>query len=455
MKNSVPKCLKKLAAKLDTPLYIVGGAVRNYLAGLYLSDIDICAAKTPEELCKAATDVGFLVRAVYPATYTVNIQHGDYSFEFSSLRTERYERGHMPSKVALTDDLSKDALRRDFKCNAVYYDVGADKLIDTVGGIDDINNKVLSAVTDPMTVFKDDGLRIMRLARFSGELDFTPEQDTVLAAQKFAENLKDIKPERIFTELKAILLADKPNGIKNGHYTALKTLEKCGALRVILPELADGENIMQRQDFHKYDVLEHSLRAAKYAEGSVRLAALLHDVGKPYCYNLKGNFYGHDKIGAEIAANILKRLKAPKLLMQTIRRMILLHMYDFDLSVKTAKIKRFIVKNYDIYRSLLKLRQADYSASYDDLSEAPGIIKWEKIRTEMINSNVPLTLSDLKIDGRDATAAGFSGRQIKEVLDEIFWLCVEDPDKNERDSLLSRLEKIKNERYTVHDLPES
>ena len=153
----------------------------------------------------------------------------------------------------------------------------------TPGGMEDIEAKRLKTVDKAKKVFGEDGLRLMRLCRFAGQLGFVPDEECLAGAKANAALIADISPERIFAELAAILHADGQYGVPYGHYAGLKLLEETGVLAQILPELALGKDMGQRKDFHKYDVLEHSLRAAKYADQKVRLSALLHDVGKPFC----------------------------------------------------------------------------------------------------------------------------------------------------------------------------
>jgi len=446
MKNIIPKTLITLANNLPCPLYVTGGNVRNFLAGLSSSDFDISAPLTPEIFTEYAINSGFIVNCIYKNTLTVKISDiNNQSYEFSSFRTEQYERGHTPSTASFTNNIEEDALRRDFKCNAVYYDIKADVFVDPLNGINDIENKIISTVTNPDKVFCNDGLRLMRLCRFCGELEFTPDENTLLSAKKFSKQIEYISNERIFTELKLILTADTKYLKKDGHYNALKLLYKIGVLDKIIPELTIGNNISQRSDFHKYDVLEHSFKAVKYAMPNIRLAALLHDIGKPACYLKNKSFRGHDIIGAEIAQTVLKRLKASKNEIKEITNLISLHMYDLDSKTKTSKIKLFIAKNYDSYFDLINLKQADFSACKDNLSICPTIVKWEKVRNQMIENNTPFTFKDLNIRGGDLLMLGFNNINIKIALEKLLIECVIEPKFNKKELLINRAKEIKNE----------
>ena len=157
-------------------------------------------------------------------------------------------------------------------------------------------------------------------------------------------------PERIFTELNRLLSTDGESA-----YRGLRILKETGVLKEIMPELTLGDGISQRADFHKYDVLEHSLRCVRYSDREIRFAALLHDVGKPFCYHRDGNFYKHPEEGARIAGEILTRLKAPAKLIAETKQLITLHMRDLGLQMKEYKVRKTIAENYSLFPRLVAL----------------------------------------------------------------------------------------------------
>ncbi len=447
MKNSFNENLIALACELRAPLYVVGGYVRNFLInGTISDDIDLCSSVDKEQLVKAINNTGFKIVAEYPRTRTILFTDGKQKYEFTAMRVDGYTGGgHKPAVTEYTDDITLDARRRDFKCNAVYCDIKSGEIIDPVNGVEDIKNKVLNTVKNPDEVFCNDGLRLMRLSRFSGELAFTPTKEVIQSAKKFADNILEISPERIADELKKILVCDTKYSFsdKIGHHTALKILDQTQVLDKIIPELSLGRGIEQRKDYHKYDVLEHTLKTVLYADKSVRLSALLHDLGKPKLYQENGNFYGHDKIGAEIVKRVLKRLKFDN---YTIKETVFLtrfHMFDMDLKLKPAKLRKFIVENYQMIEKLLKLKQADYSAGLDDLSVCPTIIKWQREMEKMKMDGTPFSIKDLKVSAKDVTDAGFKGKQIGEVLNYLLNQSILNPKKNNRQSLMSLIYKLK------------
>ena len=183
--------------------------MRNFLIdGSISEDIDLGAAISPEELATYLGAHNFNVSAEYKRTGTLVFSDGERKYEYTAFRKESYVGGeHVPFITQPTDSLEEDALRRDFKCNAIYYDLKNQKYEDPLDGINDVKHKVIDTVTTPYKVFANDGLRLMRLARFSGELNFKPTNEVLVYASKFAKNIKEISNERIFAELKMILIS--------------------------------------------------------------------------------------------------------------------------------------------------------------------------------------------------------------------------------------------------------
>ena len=442
MRQILPKTLIALANVCSVPLYVVGGSVRDFLSGLTPlsdpSDWDICSTLPVETLVERAQSLGFSVKAVYRNTGTVKLQDDERNdFEYSRFRSDKYVRGvHTPVEIFFTDDISLDARRRDFTANAVYYDVRADRFVDPLQGIAAISEKRLTTVADAKKVFGEDGLRLMRLARQAAQLGFSPDGECLRGATENAKLIRDISPERIFTELLAILHADEKYGVSDGHFTGLCLLDKTRVLDEILPELTLGRGMAQRPDFHKYDVLEHSLRAVRYAHPSVRLAALLHDVGKPFCRLRDGNSFAHPEEGARLTSEILTRLKAPKRTIEQTKTLVALHMYDFDCKTGENKLRRFFAAQYPYLNELLFLKQADFSACTDDLSPAPTCTRWRALIDTLREENAPLTLKQLAVSGTDLLDAGLPAHRLSDVLRALLLHAVVNPKDNEKSRLL-------------------
>ena len=437
MRLNIPKRLRQLAEQADFPLYAVGGAVRDALAGLPASDdIDICAPADAEKFSALAEGAGIRASAVYKNTGTVLLEEEGRKIEFTSFRTDFYRGGeHAPCAVRFTDKIEEDALRRDFTCNAVYCDLKTGEVCDPLGGQKDIAERRMATTRPADEVFSEDGLRLMRLARQAAQLGFVPSLETILGAKFNAARINLISAERIYAELMLLLHADEKYGRQYAHYEGLKILEVTEVLNYILPELAAGKGLAQRSDFHDHDVLEHSFRTCKYADGSIRLAALLHDVGKPAAYLQTGRYHGHDVLGEGIAREILQRLKAPKKTTELVCRLTALHMYDLDGKARESKIRAFAVKNHDVYEPLLLLKQADYSGCKDDLSLCPTIAKWNAVTDKMKEEGVPFTLRELAVRG-DELRGIVPAPETAKVLQKLLLFCAQDGRRNRKETLL-------------------
>lgn len=444
MKEILSENLIKLAESCPYPLYVVGGRVRDFLTGLPdCSDTDICAPVDAEDFIARAQEAGYTAEAVFKNTGTVKIKRKGEDLEFASFRSDVYVRGqHRPERSFFTDDITLDARRRDFKCNAVYYDIKEGKFVDPLGGIADIERRKLTTVASAKKVFSEDGLRLMRLARIAAQTGFVPNAECMRGASENCALISDVHVSRIYSELDLILHADEKYGLPLAQYTGLKILKETGVLKIILPELCAGEDLKQRKDCHKYDVLEHSLRTAAYANKSIRLAALLHDIGKPYCVKTVGSFIGHDEEGARMAGEICDRFGVPKKLKEETMRLIDVHMYDMRGDAKENKVRKFILANVDIIDKILALKQADYSACGDSFITAPAVVKIGGIYKKMKEEGLPFSLKELDLRGDDLIAAGFQPEAVGDTLEKLLADCSIKIVANDREKLIVRAQKV-------------
>ena len=227
MQIEIPESLKKLAKKFPCELYIVGGYIRNSIMDIEKDDIDICSSLTVDSVEKLLEGSQFSVKIKSKALGSCVISLKDEKFEYTTFRKDFYAPGgqHLPEKVQFIDDVREDAKRRDFTCNAIYYEIKNDKILDFYNGIDDIKRKVLRTVESPEEVLSHDGLRILRLFRFQCELNFKIDKQTLLTAYKYVNNLRDISGERVIYEITRIL--HSPSRYKNlsKPYAYMKTLK--------------------------------------------------------------------------------------------------------------------------------------------------------------------------------------------------------------------------------------
>ncbi|MDD4003133.1 MAG: HD domain-containing protein, partial [Clostridia bacterium] len=256
--------------------------------------------------------------------------------------------------------------------------------------------------------------------------------------------LKDIKSERIFEEINKILSSDtKYNNNDSPHYRGVKMLRELNLLPLIFPEIELCYDVRQREDFHKYDVFEHTARTVKYSHKSIRLAALLHDIGKGIMYRQNGNFFKHEIAGSEKARRLLGQggLKCPKKLIEETVFLIRYHMYDMGGNTKDNKIRLFIAKNQKYLDKLLMLKQADYLGCGIKKDISPTVLRWLKLQKQMIIEGAPFSLRDIKIRGTDILQLGCKEKYIKNVLLHLFDDCILQPRLNCKETLYYKAKK--------------
>ena len=435
MEIQIPAALKKIAELSQFDIYITGGYLRNHIAGLGETDIDLSGPLVATALCLPKN---YQIRVVNYRLGTAQIKCGAEEYEYTPFRIESYGPGgkHTPLTVQFTSDLRQDAARRDFACNSIYYNLKTGEVTDLFGGRKDAENKILRSF-DPERIFADDGLRLMRLVRIAAETGFKIETNTAQAAMKNAELLADISPERKRAELDRILVADQKYGVPNAHYRGIKLLYQFGLLKHVIPQLMEGDGMEQNPKYHKYDVLEHAFQAVRFADPSVRLAALLHDVGKPYCVKKFGNMHGHEKASEHMARIILGKfgLRYPNDRIEEVAGLCLHHMYDLAGNTSENKMRLFIAHHFDLVDKLVLLIAADRKGS--GLREAPEVHRLSAIREKMLEDGTPISMQDIEINGGDLLSLGIRGEAIGILLHELHDTCIMDPKLNNREWLLN------------------
>lgn len=434
---NVPPFIQKLADTAKCNIYIVGGYIRNALTGLGETDIDICGELLPEELGVDANIV-----PVNKRLGTAIITDGVTVTEYTPLRKESYGCGgeHSPLAVSFGASLQEDVKRRDFTAGSVYYDVKNKRIIDFFGGINDIKTKVLRA-QNPEFTFDDDGLRLMRLCRLAAETGFSVDESTASAAKKYACRLKDISPERKKCELDKILAADKKYGVKDGHYRGLYLLRELGLWQYVLPSVAAMDGVKQNPKYHRYDVMEHSFVAVKNAPTEIRLAALMHDVGKPPCMQKFGNTYAHAQIGAEIVRRELGQngLRYPNAVVDEVALLTSLHMYDMQGNARESKVRIFVAEHFDIIPKLVELIKADGIATGTKVRIQKH--RFTTVYEQLLSQHAPVKLSMLAVNGNDVVSEGITGKDVNSVLHTLWRECIISPELNDREYLLRRIKR--------------
>lgn len=413
--------------------------MRNKIAGLGDTDIDIAGPAIAEALGLSSR---YRTKIVNYKLGTAVIRFNDDKFEYTPFRLEKYAPGggHSPIEVRFTTDIRQDAMRRDFTCNSVYYDITNDEIVDPLGGIADIEKKIIRSY-NPQKTFASDGLRILRMIRIAVETGFKIDGETAKAAQANAPLLRDISAERRRDELNKILVADTKYGVLGAHYRGLRLIHQLGLWKYLVPQLEDGAGVAQNPAFHKFDVLEHTNRTVMYARPDIRLAALMHDVGKPYCLTKFGNMHGHERVSANIVRYTLGEygLKYPNEVLDETEWLCANHMYDLQRNTKEAKIRVFVAQNFERIDKLVALMDADNRARGmdDEVKENRIAI----VKQKLIDEGAPLSLSELKLDGSVLIREGIQPVKIGGLLEELWRACLINPKLNTEEWLLSQVRK--------------
>lgn len=413
---------------------LVGGSVRDRLLGLPLENWDAATSARPERIAALFENASWANRF---GTVTVG---RDPAVEVTSYRAEAgYSDRRRPDDVRFGVSLTDDLARRDFTINAMAWvptdlPSGTGRVVDPFGGARDLDDRLLRTVGDPGDRFAEDALRLIRAARFAGRFEMRIEPATEAAIVELAPTVATVSQERIRDELLRMLRLDpKPS-------RALLHLERLGLLSVILPELAALRGIPQSKAVPG-DALDHTLVAVDLAPAvDVRLAALLHDLGKATTLE-GGHFIGHETVGAELAAAVLDRLRIPGSIAARVVGAVRHHMYAYDDSWTDAAVRRFIRRSDDADRALLfALRRADNAASGVGAAGDENQAELEaRIAAELEGHSDLLVHRRLAIDGHDLQRElGMRpGPEIGAVLDRLTEAVLDDPALNDPATLLA------------------
>ena len=390
--------------------YIVGGAVRDLVLNRHPKDFDLATNATPEQIQK----VKGLEKAVYPDTaqaYGVTRLKIDGSeLEIATFRKDIDPHlGRKQTKVEFVT-LDEDLLRRDFTVNALAIDPISGKLVDHVGGLEDIKSELIRFIGDPNARIQEDPLRLLRAIRFKNSLDFEYEDETTQAIIDAVKNgmVNDIATDRLRIELSRML-------VHQSRVNALKDLDKFGILKLVLPEVTAGKGVEQPPQFHaEGDVWTHQLLAMDalppYPSRQLAWATLLHDIGKPATLSLPKNksdrihFDKHYSIGADMAKQILSRLKFSKKEIENIMWMIHYHLSIDDLPNMTRS-HQIKMLSHPAFSDLFELHKADATASWSkgrrqQTPDFPVLEElWQDYQSKSPEERVPSLKRDLGIDG--------------------------------------------------------
>lgn len=440
IKVELPHKVKYIIDKLSDngfEAFAVGGCVRDIILGRIPNDWDITTSARPEqvkEIFRRTIDTG-----IEHGTVTVMVDHE--GFEVTTYRVDgEYKDGRHPDSVEFTPDLREDLRRRDFTINAMAYNE-EHGIVDEFGGIEDLENGIIRCVGEATERFNEDALRILRAVRFAAQLGFEIEENTSKAIIELAKNLEQISKERIYTELDKMLLSPHPDMIGDAY--------KLGITKYVLPEFDDMMNTEQKSIYHMYNVGEHTMHvlANIEAEHYLRWAALLHDIGKPSKQTIGkdgySHFYGHGEVGADMAVNVLRRLKLDNKTIKIVSALVRYH--DCTISDDKVSVRRAIVKvGPELFPMLMKVKWADLTGKSDYSKEhtTPILTKLQQMYEEIMEAGDCVSMRDMQIGGKDIIGLGVErGNKVGEVLEKLFDMVIQNPELNDRDKLIELAKK--------------
>lgn len=424
--------------------WIVGGCVRDMLRGNTPKDWDVATDARPEEVTR-------LFRKVIPT----GIQHGTVTvvlhgvpFEVTTLRGEgAYSDGRRPDSVEFTSDIVADLARRDFTFNAIAIDPVDGHIIDPFGGQTDLSAQLVRAVGDPAERFAEDGLRVLRAARFAATLQCSihPDTERAMSSERSRATYQRVSAERVRDEWNKSILAPRPS-------VAFEIMRRTSILFVTCPELLEAVGCEQNR-WHAFDVWGHVMACldASTPDPIVRMAALLHDVGKPRtrAFSDKTNdytFYEHERIGAEMTDAILSRLRFSNDDRERIVGLVRHHLICYSDDWTDAAVRRWLRRvSVDLAADLYALGIADARGKGRDVTEEIGAI--ERLRTrasELLRQGAALTVKDLAVNGHALMKhLGLSpGPILGEIFERLIEVVTDDPSANEPAQLLAEARRF-------------
>jgi tRNA nucleotidyltransferase (CCA-adding enzyme) len=423
--------------------WIVGGCVRDVLSGRTPKDWDVATDARPEE-----------VKAIFPRVIETGIAHGTVTvllhkipYEVTTLRGEgAYSDGRRPDRVEFVEDIQADLARRDFTVNAIAIDPIDGHVIDPFDGRGDLGRRVLKAVGEARERFAEDGLRVLRAARFSATLGFAIDPETLRAMSdpRSLDTFRKVSAERVRDEWMKSMTAGRPS-------VAFNTMLDTGLLAITCPEMMASVGCEQNR-YHAFDVWDHTMACvdACPADPVLRTAALLHDVGKPRSRAMSDKtgdytFYNHEIIGAEMADPILSRLRFPNDERVAIVALVRHHLVCYSDEWTDAAVRRWLRRvGPSVAPLLYELGRADARGKgrpVDD--ELRAFDELEARAKRIVDEGAALSVKDLAVRGGDLMAElGLApGPEIGRILARLLEVVTDDPTKNERETLLDEAKR--------------
>ena len=421
--------------------FIVGGSVRDIIIGRIPGDFDVATSAHPEATLRLFGNRFAIPTGLQHGTVTVLAGEAGAQrhVEVTTFRGEgAYLDGRRPSTVTFSATLDEDLSRRDFTMNAIAYDPASGTIVDPFDGRGDIARKLVRTVGDPVLRFTEDGLRPMRGVRQAAQLGFSLDADTAAAIPRTLDSFRKVSAERIRDELCKLLLAPVPS-------RGLDAMRVTGLLAEVLPELLPTIGCVQNR-FHKHDVYTHILATVDAAnpEFIVRMAALLHDLGKPRTQAPREDapgefsFFHHEQVGVEMAEAICTRLRLSAAERTTICGLVSGHMFFYTPDWTDGTVRRFVRRvGPELVPMLFALREADIASRGQGEDRESETRELRARIARVAADDAALRVNDLVIDGRDVMRILGTppGRRVGEILEKLLEKVLDDPALNERETL--------------------
>jgi len=441
-------------------LYIVGGYVRDSYLGiqsLIRDDIDLCSNVTPKQLRKMLEDTNFTVNVKNEKFGVMEIV-GKRTYEFATFRKEIYEdESHHPTSVEFINSLEEDARRRDFRINAIYYDIQTGSFIDPLGGLEDLKDRKITTVKVPKMVFNDDPERILRLVRFACCLGLTIPEEEWFYAKQNAFKVRYMSKFRLRSEFEKLITADQiyPDLLytKDAHFRAMLLIGELGIWNEILPAMQDIQNTQVR-DKKGERIYEHVLNCIKNSSPKIRLAVLLHDSAKVKTIEEKRTMFGSKEfVNVIVEKNLgVNGLGYPKNIVENVIRTVL--GYDFNRFGLASKktIREFIFKNRPVIENIIEIKTVVHNETAGFGKKSRSAENLRNMYNQMLKENTPFELRDLKINGDDIIKnfPHINIENIDVLLESLLEWAVQNPKKNNKKELLLVATKMINSKRSFY-----
>ena len=462
---NIPKDVQQIADILKQSgyeSYLVGGCVRDFILGKEPNDWDFCTNAVPDQIIKTLEENSIPYLTIGKEYGTIVAMLNNEEYEITTYRYDgNYSDGRRPDSVTFASDIKDDLARRDFTINAIAYDVMNNVFVDPFHGQEDLKTGTLRAVGDADTRIKEDALRILRALRFAIRYELTIDNALKDAVLSNKETINHISKERITNEFHKIF--------KSGHKIHDIFMEYKDIIGVIIPELKPCMHFNQNNRYHNHDVYEHILNVTDNCETTkfeIKMAALMHDIGKPDTYSMdefgEGHFYGHAKKSREISENVLHndfRVTAK----ECSHILELVEYHDLEIPPSRKTVKRMLNKHGEEFiRNFAILKQADID-DHINIKDERGIpiVAWADISfllpalEEILQADECFSLKNLQINGADLIKI-FNmrpGKEIGNTLNTLFELVLNETIPNTKESLLNAADALLNQKDAAFTPP--